>query len=319
MSNNIRKEIVVKGSEDDIFKQVGYGVGTFGYNESYKESRPHIKIHAYHNIHIKDNNDIWIKYGNIPLPVEHDTDILGLNADVGVYIIRTFSIYDHYILKATSIINYIERYSRLTDDIKEKLIKKIEEALMSVGSVLAGAELSIRVIEFIPIEVLYKLDIVKCVDLTVYSSTEVLNNEIYIEKEENVSNKLEITIEAVTTSGIFEFRLNDIPVKVNVEKSESNNISCIIKKNGILIESLSFNNDDVVMFNPPKLCKEALDTIMKFRKKNDLDNELINKLVNNKIESIKQLTKIEEILAKNTDKDLDNVLNIIKMLKTVLK
>lgn len=319
MSNNIRKDIVIKGDENDIFKQIGYGVGTFGYNESYKESKPHIKIHAYHNIRIKDNSDIWIKYGNIPLPVEHDTDVLGLNADVGVYIIRTFSIYDHYILKASSIINYIERYSKLTDEIKEQLKNKIEAALMSVGNILSGAELSIRVIEFIPIELLYKLDIIKCVDLTIYSSTEVLNNEIYIDKEESTGNQLEIVVEASTTSGIFEFRLNNIPVKINVDKSDTNNISCMIKKNGILIETLSFNNDDAVVFNPPKTCKEAMDTIMKFRKKNDLDNELINKLVNNKIESMKQLTKIEEILAKNNDKDLDNLVNIIKMLKTVIK
>lgn len=324
MSNSIsiKKTIVIKDDVNDPLSSNSYmGYGGMNFT-NYKESKPHVKIHAYHNVmEATANSDksIWFKYGNIPMPVEHNTDVLDSNFEVGVYIIRTFSIYEHNILKASAIINYIERYSKLTDEVKKELISVIEKAMERINGPLIGAELSIRVISFIPVEMLYRENIIKCTDVTIYSNTDALKNEIYITDIGNSKDILNIEIEATTTSGILEFNLNGILVKTNINKSDTNNIVANIKKNGIIIETIAFNDKDAILFNPPVITKEMINVLEKFRKKHDLDSDILNKLVNNKIESMKQLTKIEEIIAKEETRDVENMINTIKMLKTIIK
>ena len=321
MANKIERKVVTKNSVEDPFHISNNGFNTT--SSSFYESRPHISIHVYHNT---PQTNMWYKYNDIPLPIEHNDRLYRLDNATGVYIIKSINFYDTQLTKLPLIVSYMVSHYKGDEKIKDVLVDKLTHLLDEDNRFIINEIKTIRIVTFIPYEEIISKDILYIGNISIYKNESCLFNEKFLNNN-NHSDKIIMEIEAVTKTGILKLELNGMTHTFHTQQSnQTNSIKISIYKNNIPIEDIVYLNEDTVTFQPVLPNKDIKDMVddMKRAYKNELlektmKESLVNKLINNKTETFKYLTKLEDLISKNINKNDEGLLNLIKSLKAFIK
>jgi len=321
MDNKIEKKVVTKDNIEDPFHISNNGFNTT--SSSFYESRPHISIHVYHNT---PQTNMWYKYNDIPLPIEHNDRLYRLDNNVGVYIIESINFYDTQLTKLPLIVNYMLSHYKGDVKIKDTLIDKLTHLLDEDNRFMINEIKTIRIVTFIPYEEIISKDIIYTGNISIYKNESCLFNEKFLNNDKH-SDKITLEIEAITKTGIFKIDINSITHTFHTQQDDkTNRIKMTLYKNNIPVEDLVYLDDDTLKYQPVfanKDVKDIVDDIKRKHKNKQLEEtmkeNLINKLINNKTETLKQLTKLEEIIVKNNSKTDEGIINLLKSLKTFIK
>jgi len=321
MSNKIEKKVVTKDSIEDPFHISNNGFNTT--SSSFYESRPHISIHVYHNT---PQTSMWYKYNDIPLPIEHNDRFYRLDNDVGVYIIESINFYDTQLTKLPLIVNYMLSHYKGDEKIKDILIDKLTHLLDEDNKFMINEIKTIRIVTFIPYEEIISKDIIYTGNISIYKNESCLFNEKFLNNDKH-NDKIVMEIEAITKTGIFKIDIDGVTHTFHTQQDDkTNKIKISIYKNNIPIEDIVYLNEDTVNFQPvlpDKDIKDMVDDIKRKHKNKQLEKtmkeSLVNKLINNKTETLKHLTKLEDLISKNINKNDEGLLNLIKSLKAFIK
>jgi len=170
--------------------------------------KPHHRMYVYTNV---DDRRFYFLRDGMLLPVEYNYDLNNLipkkkdMSNEGIFVIRYYTIYEKSIQLILKILDYHKNVSKLLrPEVKKYVIEELENILKNFNE--QSYEISIRLIDFIPLELLTSTTLVEYTETNMIFSDSVENFELI----SNQSTKLFDTVVEVDTGNklLLEIEFN---------------------------------------------------------------------------------------------------------------